>query len=186
MGVRLTLKYTGGVSETASGDLCIECGLCCSDAMFSNVRLEEADRERLKAIGYPVAELSDGFMPLTCAMLAGTRCTIYHDRPEACRSYRCEILKAAEAGSMPMAEAQLHVREALGLLGQLREAMPEGITMEMARARWNPREVGSEPVEPDEARAQLAFFAYYRYMDRHFRPPHRALVAPAAETRPDR
>ena len=172
--------------EASSSDLCVSCGLCCGDGMFSQVRLHGGERARLKARGGQPEALPGEFMALPCTFLRGTSCTIYPDRPQGCRAYRCKVLKALEAGTIPVSDAQLRVREARVLLARLRGAMPEGVSLEMAGQRWQPHEGGIQPIEPGEAQAQLAFFAYYRFMDRHFLPPHKAKLAWGAETRPER
>ena len=86
---------------------------------------------------------------------------------------------------MAMSEAQQHVRQAKALLARLRALMPEGVSMAMARARWKPEATTGQPLDPDTAAAQLAFYAYYKYMDRYFRPPAKWLVTPDPEARPD-
>jgi len=167
--------------EITPGDLCTECGICCSDAMFALIRLREGDAERLLEHGYPAERLHEGFLTLPCPFLSAAKCSIYPDRPKQCAEYRCEVLKGAQAGSMPLADARERVRTARSLLARLREVMPEGVSMDAARARWGEAGTGGRAVEPAEAAAQLAFYAYYKYMDRHFRPPRKWMVTAAPD-----
>jgi Fe-S-cluster containining protein len=153
--------------------------------MFSHIYLKEGDRERLQRCAYPSELIGEESVPLPCPMLSGTRCTIYEHRPTGCAAFRCEVLKGAEEGRLSLEAARAHVRQAKALLARLREVMPEGVSMAMARARWGPGAASGQPLEPETAAAQLAFFAYYRYMDRHFLPPAKWLVSRDPEARPD-
>jgi uncharacterized protein len=169
--------------EPSVSELCTACGICCSDAMFLYAPLKEGDRERLHRTAYPREMIGEHSLPLPCPMLAGTRCTIYADRPNICRSFRCEVLKAAEQGTMPVQTAFTHVREARALLAQLRDVMPEGVSLPKARERWS-LDAG-KPLDRAAAAAQLAFYAFNRYIDRHFRSPRKWLVSGDPEAMPD-
>ena len=169
---------------SSEGNLCLECGLCCGDSMYSQINLGEGDRERLARSGYP-ADLSGATsIPLPCPMLSGTRCTIYANRPGKCAAYRCEVLKGLDVGTIPYATALERVREAKRLLARAREGMPEGVTMAHFRAR-SAADRGGAPPDPAETAALFAYYAYARYMDRHFRRADKRLVTRDAETRPD-
>lgn len=37
--------------------------------------------------------------------------SVYADRPQACRAYRCKTLLAVDAGAMPLAEAQTNLAQ---------------------------------------------------------------------------
>jgi hypothetical protein len=109
-------------------------------------------------------------------MLEGTACTIYGQRPSGCRKYRCEVLKAAEAGTMGVAEAWVHVGKARELLAGLRAHLPAGASVYDAHKRWNAKLGGGTTVEPSETAARLAYVAYCFYMDRYFRSRTTALL----------
>jgi len=175
---------THGAKKLSSSDLCAACGICCGDAMFAQIPLQPGDREALERTAYPREMIGRDSIPLPCPMLAGTRCSIYADRPRNCRSYRCDVLRAAEDGAMTAEVAFGHVQEAKALLARLREAMPEGVSMRTAIARWNFEETAGQRLDPAEAAAQLAFFAFNRYLDRHFRPPGSWHVTPNPGSRP--
>jgi Fe-S-cluster containining protein len=172
--------YRGGVTGEAasSNDLCTNCGICCTDAMFDFIRLEPGEADVLVAEGYPAARLDKTKFSLPCSLLVERKCSIYADRPAACRRFECEVLKAAGAGTMSLEEAHGLVRQAHGLLARLREVMPEGVSMERARARWTKGDLEPGSLDPAEAAAQIAFFAYNRFMDRHFKRPEKWLVTP--------
>jgi hypothetical protein len=82
---------------------CGECNACCRTSHFIHVRPEE--RRTLARIPrqllFPAPDLPPGNLVLgydekgCCPMLIHGRCTIYKDRPLACRTYDCRIYLAA-------------------------------------------------------------------------------------------
>ena len=46
-----------------------------------------------------------------CGALRGTRCSIYKDRPECCRTFECGLLSKLSKGAVTLAEARSRVRE---------------------------------------------------------------------------
>ena len=162
---------------TCAADLCVNCGLCCTDAMFGYLEIDDDDRARLVAGGYPADQLAEGRMPLPCPLLEGTRCTIYGRRPAGCGTYRCEVLKAAEAGAITVAQAWRKVLEARRLLARLRGGLPPGVTVAQSHARWNPRFGAAATADAQGSEARLAYFAYAFYIDRHFRSARKRVLA---------
>lgn len=61
----------------------------------------------MQALGMTVRHRSDGtpVMLQGCDGLAGSRCTIYAQRPEGCRRYSCHLLTALTEGEVSLAEA---------------------------------------------------------------------------------
>jgi hypothetical protein len=82
---------------------CGDCNACCRTSHFIHVRPEERralarlPREHLHpAPGLPPGNLVLGYDDEgRCPMLVAGRCTIYADRPLACRTYDCRIYAAA-------------------------------------------------------------------------------------------
>jgi hypothetical protein len=135
----------------------------------------------LRAQGYPAEGLQETKFRLPCPLLVERKCSVYPHRPAVCGRFRCEVLKAADAGAMTLDQALGHVRQAHTLLARLREVMPEGVSLEQARARWKAVDFEPGSIDPAEAAGYFAFYAYYRYMDRHFRRPAKWLVTPKPE-----
>jgi hypothetical protein len=93
----------------AAEDLCIDCGLCCDGTLFGAVPLTHDDRARLEGAGL----LKPG-EPLDqrCRALEGCRCTVYAQRPLACRQFQCLLLIALKDGEVPLKGAKAVVAEA--------------------------------------------------------------------------
>ncbi len=92
------------LAEKREADVpCGPCNACCRTSHYIHVRPE--DRRALKCLprAYlsPAPDLPPGNLVLgfdqagRCPMLVDGRCTIYADRPRACRTYDCRIYAAA-------------------------------------------------------------------------------------------
>ena len=83
---------------------CGDCNACCRTAHVIHVRTEEKrTRTRiprkalLPALGLPPGNLVIGYDQAGCCpLLVDGRCTIYEDRPLACRTFDCRIYAAAD------------------------------------------------------------------------------------------
>lgn len=133
--------------------LCTSCGLCCDGTLFTQVPLLAAEAAQLRGLGLVLREADERppALPQRCAALAGTRCTIYAERPASCRRYRCMLYSALEADEVGLDEALARVRETHGLLAALAAALPPGPAAALQRARAGLRE---ETLTP-EGRAAL-------------------------------
>ncbi len=91
--------------------LCTECGLCCDGSLLAEVELAgSTEADRLEALGFETEEGDDDgrdawFLPLPCAALCGSRCSVYEHRPRTCRTFECRLLKDVAAGVVPLGEA---------------------------------------------------------------------------------
>ncbi len=103
--------------------LCQACGLCCGGALFTFLPVTAAERERLAARGARTELRRDGRLALLlpCAVLKGTQCGAYDERPQRCREYVCELAKAVERGERPMEAALSIVGEAKEQLAALEQ-----------------------------------------------------------------
>lgn len=100
------------LAEERSADVpCGSCNACCRTSHFIHVRPEEKRaRARLpRVLLFPAPGLPPGNLMLgyehdgCCPMLVSGRCTVYADRPLACRTYDCRVYAAT--GVAPDREA---------------------------------------------------------------------------------
>jgi len=93
------------------------CGLCCDGTLFDHVNLTAEDNAAaLSSVGIEL--LPDKFPQVLrqrCAAYKNASCTIYRNRPHACRSFRCRLLKAYEMSDIPYSEALRIIGEAVAL-----------------------------------------------------------------------
>ena len=92
------------LAEKREADVpCGPCNACCRTSHHINVRPEDRRALRRLPPAYlsPAPDLPPGNLYLgfdeagRCPMLVDGRCTIYADRPRACRTYDCRIYAAA-------------------------------------------------------------------------------------------
>jgi Fe-S-cluster containining protein len=89
--------------ERAAEVPCGTCTACCTAAQFVHIGPDEtATRARIPSeLQFPAPGLPRGHVVLGyddrghCPMLVEGRCSIYADRPRACRTYDCRIFAAA-------------------------------------------------------------------------------------------
>jgi uncharacterized protein len=148
--------------------LCLHCGMCCDGTLFTQVPLKPAEAQALRERGLTLQEKEDGtpVLPQRCAALDGRCCTVYAERPEACRRYRCQLFNALAEGEVSLEEAKgvvdaahAKVEAVVALLPPLEDGRAAG----MREARQGAAS-SSVSVEAREALARAEL-----YLDRHFR-----------------
>ncbi len=91
----------GDADESAvssSQSLCLTCGLCCDGTLFSGMPMNPGDEVApLKAVGINVVSDNDfTVLKQPCAAHKNCTCAVYANRPQACRAYKCKLLKRFE------------------------------------------------------------------------------------------
>lgn len=113
--------------------LCTRCGLCCDGTLLGDVELAgPAEAARLALLGLDV-DTDDGdadVLPLPCAALRGTCCTVYRQRPGSCRAFECRLLHDARCGLVT-------VNAALATIAHAR-AQVVRVTALLARSEGHP------------------------------------------------
>lgn len=90
-----------------SESICLSCGLCCDGSIFRHVTLALSDRvDVLEAAGVVLTTKENRTqLPLSCAALDGTCCTIYDDRPVRCGLFTCALHRRHAADEIDTDEA---------------------------------------------------------------------------------
>ena len=104
------------------GALCQACGLCCDGTLFSVVPLATNERPPL---GVTVETKPTGARALRqpCSALAGTCCTVYEQRPLACRRYQCLLYEALQSEEENLAGALRIVARAKALTAAVKPSL---------------------------------------------------------------
>lgn len=113
------------MTGTAAQLLCIQCGLCCSGAIFADVELgSQQEAAAMEILGLDIEEEGGRSLLIQpCRALRGTECGIYVHRPECCRSFECRLLKDFRSGDISLVEATRVIRDLVGkLAGQDQES----------------------------------------------------------------
>lgn len=155
--------------------LCLECGLCCSGAVFTHVVLKPGDRDRLRANGHEISADADR-LEFSCQFLDGRKCTAYASRPRICSSYRCKTLAAAQSGEVSLNEARQTIREVTALYDNLAASMPGGKPVSTAHELMAEREPPPGMNQSEFNAMRLAFVALQTGIDHHIRQSGDAIV----------
>lgn len=107
--------------------LCPTCALCCNGVLFADVRLQTADDPRhLAALGLTLKRNGSVVrFAQPCSCLSGTRCAIYGERPERCRTFECRLLKRTMAGEVSERTALASIRKARHAVENVRRILRE-------------------------------------------------------------
>jgi hypothetical protein len=163
---------------SSSQSLCLACGLCCDGTIFSSVPLKPSDDiTPLKTVGIDIVSDSDAnrLFTLPCAAHKNCTCTVYANRPQLCRTYKCKLLKRFERNEIPH-EAALRIINkivslknevsALALAASTNIQSKEEVTLLMKRW-WGMSSIGT--ANQNYADVFLKFGALQIYLDRFVR-----------------
>jgi Fe-S-cluster-containing dehydrogenase component len=153
---------------------CIGCGMCCDGTLYGLAKVAPGEDARMRDTGLDITSVGDrSYFRQPCPMHSCGSCTIYQNRFEICRSFRCALLKRYHAGNVSLEEAREKVRTAKQLLESvvaqdLDAAHADGRRrMRTALADW--KSVAGEQAQLKAARRVLDMVALDAFLDRWFR-----------------
>lgn len=111
-----------------SQTLCKSCGLCCSGHLFSWVRLNADELDKVEALGLKVIRNDPrqrGFLQ-PCPVWHGGVCTVYEspDYPSSCRKYKCIVLRKLLDDEIDFPDAMSQIQETLNLIREVENLLP--------------------------------------------------------------
>lgn len=112
-----------GHSIIKFNELCLSCGLCCRGAIFHRASLDADEISLAKSIGlrYFSFGKKDFAFSLPCHKYSNDKCSVYLNRPGACRRYRCKILRQLINGEVNLEQSRTIVLQARKLLNSIDE-----------------------------------------------------------------
>ena len=176
-----------GSIDSSSQSLCLTCGLCCDGTLFSYVPLLPDDATTpLKAVGINIVSDTDvDIFNQPCAAHKNCTCTVYANRPQKCRTYRCELQKRFERGDISHEPALGIIYKVVSLKNEVKAlALAASTNMQSAEEviflmkRWlaDPS-IGA--TKQSYAHVFLKFVTLQIYLDRFFRKkPKVQAIAP--------
>jgi uncharacterized protein len=189
MAIPTDIKLESDANEgvvSSSQSLCLTCGLCCDGTLFYGVLLKsDDDVTPLKAAGINiVSDNASTLLQLPCAAHKNCTCTVYENRPQGCRTYKCELLKRFERDDISQQSALEIINKikslknemnALALAASTTAQSGEEIKLLLNRCQTDPS-IGA--ARQDYAHVLLKFGELQIYLDRFFR--EEAMFAPAS------
>jgi len=172
------------VGDTAP---CVGCGMCCNGTLYWMAKVTPGEEARIMGEGLELTEDKGAtYFKLPCHHEQCGQCTIYETRFDICRSFRCRLLRAYQAGEVDLVEARNRVEIALKLVQAVKANDPD------AANAFNRRAIRAGLAEaPDgegdeakaiRARKLLDIVALDTCLERWFRNPK---PAPADEDQPE-
>lgn len=162
------------MSDEQQDTPCPACGLCCNGTLYTRARVAPGEEVRIAGYGLTLKEYEDKlYFKLPCKYLDCSRCTIYEERFEICRSFECNLLRRFKANDIGLDEALKTVATAKELLAKVMATDPSAIkytdrlqicsslTEEIDRLDGHSRR--------DVAARKLQILAFDTYLERHFR-----------------
>lgn len=117
------------MNEPQSQTLCKSCGLCCSGHLFSWVRLNANELDKVENLGLNVIRNDPrqrGFLQ-PCPVWKNGVCTVYEspDYPSSCRKYKCVVLRKLLDEEIDFPDAMNQIQETLSLIRELENLLPD-------------------------------------------------------------
>jgi Fe-S-cluster containining protein len=127
------------MNNDSAKPLCLQCGMCCSGVIFSDVEVQPEEIGPSLAPFFPNVQSAAGNktsrsgvgansnralkLSQPCGALNGCTCTIYADRPSYCRQFECLVLKRLQEGRIPRGEALKIVQMGLDRAEKVRQLL---------------------------------------------------------------
>ena len=168
-------------SAITAADICTSCGLCCTGALFLYGELETHELPLVDHLGLKLwPENGAPALAFPCPAAVGRCCTVYPDRPQVCRKYRCEVLNDVDRGVLGGERAIEIVVEAVALAEAANEGYPADILQQRRDHIANPEGWRDGPAETlaDRLRRRLALHALEHYLNTHFRAAEQTGLQP--------
>ena len=107
--------------DTDLARLCQSCGLCCDGSLFGRVGLQPEEVALARKMRLRVVESGKAFDQPCAALEAdeGCRCSIYRERPLACRNFACRLYDRHRREGGPLEPRLASVRRVRELLAYL-------------------------------------------------------------------
>lgn len=153
---------------------CVGCGLCCTGVLYSRAQVQPGEEQVISAAGLKLMEGEDkNYFQLPCHHESGGRCTIYENRFTICRTFRCALLRAYQAGKIGREEAQATVQTACQLVDDVVTSDPAAklfiIRTELRRGLAADIPKASREEQAAIGRRLLAMTALDAFLERWFR-----------------
>lgn len=168
--VNLELIASGGSLASA---LCQACGLCCNGLIFSHAVLKPGESGPAAQLGLAVYlehNDEDGdyeAFHLPCPGHKEHLCSIYSQRPEACRHYQCLLLRRFLQGKYSFEVSLDLVHTAKRLIGNIQRQIGAGQTgarlWDQVRAFYEQQDRDTDLTEIQVEVKTLWNFCYYQF-----------------------
>lgn len=104
---------------------CVGCGLCCNGVLHWGAKASVSEVDLLLSRGHELTEIGGRkYFSQPCLHEVDRGCSIYLDRYEVCRKYKCGLLRRYESGEIALKAAQQQIKTAYDLLETVTDSDP--------------------------------------------------------------
>jgi Fe-S-cluster containining protein len=175
--------------EVVVGDTapCVGCGMCCNGTLYWMAKVTPGEEPVIEGHGLQLTQdKGTTYFSLPCHHEQCGRCTIYEERFDICRSFRCQLLRNYQSGDVDLAEARRRVETALKLVALVTADDPAAGNAFQRRAiraaLAEAREGETAPEREARSRRLLNIVALDTCLERWFRNPKSAPEKDQPET----
>jgi len=159
---------------STAASICIGCGFCCDGILHGHTDLDRSEEVTARSLGLPVHRLGEQLIfRQPCPKFSGGICSIYAQRPEPCRGYRCKLRKEVDEDGVSATDAREKIETAKVLIAKVKELGAWRDTPDERATAWRELEDGLAASEGAEclriAKTVLALAALDAFLDRWFR-----------------
>jgi hypothetical protein len=153
--------------------ICIGCGLCCDGTLHGRTTVRADDERNVAAAGLTIEEEGPKrFFRQPCPRFSCGSCSIYAQRPQVCRTYRCALLKKLESRKISESEARERIATAKRLIAIVQSldasAITPGARADLARRLRHELSRASETSRGSIARNLLDLGALEHFLNSWF------------------
>ncbi len=114
-----------GHAKLQGTELCLSCGLCCKGVIFNRAALKPDEIWLANDNGLDYFPAGEGMFAfrLPCRLYQNNKCSTYLNRPDACKRYRCDLLKRLTSGDIDLEESKLIVSQVKSLMDSINKQM---------------------------------------------------------------
>lgn len=166
------------MTRSTNSDLCQTCGLCCDGTIFAFLELAKHEAVPAQAEVLTPKDIGEGkrAYQIPCSALCGMSCSIYSDRPQICRTYKCRLLKDFEGEKVSFERAQSLVQQVKAARSEIEQLIGAERAQSINRLRFL-AELEKEAEGTSHADAKLAIGILEILLDQHFRDDkHRKIL----------
>ncbi|HNT58159.1 MAG TPA: YkgJ family cysteine cluster protein [Syntrophales bacterium] len=168
---------SGGELDRGKNELCLACGLCCQGYLHSKAALGDMERSRAKMLNMEISEKKGKFFfVLPCPHHRRNFCTIYEERFNVCRRYKCALLEKWSCGEVSWDSALETIETLRARFQQIKSKSPVPLPSLTIKSLSDVvRQIKEDPESPGIREEHREFLLDYTILklsiDRFFYPP---------------
>jgi uncharacterized protein len=116
-------------ASSNGSNLCLACGLCCDGSLFERAVLKPGEETQAEKLGLVMIshDSSKPAFAQPCPAFKNENCSVYLQRPNVCKGFKCGLLLKYENGLLGLPEALENVGRVRAMQVELGRLLPNPI-----------------------------------------------------------